>query len=172
MELKPVIVCIVGPSGTGKSYLADYLLEKYNVPLIESRTTRPRRHPEETGHTFVSNKEFDSYKKEDMLAFTTFGDYRYCCLIEDVVDPVMSYVLDEFGLIYLREHFSHQMTIFALRMFAREEEIAKRVDAARRQRDKGLFTLSDDAFDYFIENDYTDSMYEKYDRLYERIKQL
>ena len=167
-----VVICVVGPSGTGKSYLADYLKVNYNIPLIESRTTRNPRYEGESGHTFVSEKEFDSYKQEDMLAFTTFGDSRYCCLQQDVPDGISSYVIDEFGLQYFRKHFSHKMTIFAVRVFANDELIKERTTEERRSRDEGKFTLSADHFDYFIDNDYSENMYKKYDALYERINKL
>ena len=112
---KPIILCIVGESGSGKTLVADYIAEMYGWQLIESRTTRPPRFEGEGGHTFVSDEEFDSYKMLDMIAYTTFGTARYCCLKKDVHDRSL-YVIDEFGLYYLKTHFSDIYHIISLRL--------------------------------------------------------
>jgi len=169
---KPLIICIVGESGTGKTYLTSYLEDKYGIPLIESRTTRPPRTPDERGHLFETEQEFQQHDERDMIAYTRFGEHRYCCLKQDVSHPVMSYTIDEYGMKYLKSHFSDDFRIFAVRMFADEHELSSRVTPERRARDKGKFTLSEDYYDYFIHNDYSDNMHDKYDRLYERIKSL
>jgi guanylate kinase len=164
------IICIVGESGVGKTHLAEYLDNKWGIPMIESRTTRAPRYEGEKGHTFVSDEEFDSYDKNDMLAFTEFGGKRYCCLSGDVSADITTYVIDEFGLQYLKEHFSHKYSIFAVRIYAVDSEIKKRVSQERIDRDKGKFTLSADHFDYLLENDYSEKMVDKYYDLYKKIK--
>lgn len=169
-----MIVCIVGPSGSGKTHLATYLEDKYGIPMIESRTTRKRRSPNESGHTFVSDEEFDTYLKEDMLAYTEWEQEdgflaRYCCLKKDVSSKIVSYVIDEYGLEYLKKNFHENYVIFAVRMFADEHRLSQVVSKERRRRDKGKFNLSDEHFDYFIDNDYSDSMPTKYDNLYKKI---
>jgi guanylate kinase len=170
---RKTIICIVGESGSGKTYIAEHLKDKYNVPLIESRTTRAPRYEGEVGHTFVSNKEFDSYKKEDMLAFTTFGEHRYCCLKKDVTSDIMTYVIDENGLQYLRKHFSDIFNIFAIRVFADEHKRAGLVGVERIKRDKNMFTLSDNYFDAFIYNTHQgNSTKQKTDTIYSRIQEL
>lgn len=174
---KPLIVCIVGESGVGKSYLADYLKENYDIPMIESYTDRPRRHKGEEGHTFLKKEEFDDLNMKDMIAFTAWPDgqggvTRYCCMESDVTEDVCCYVIDERGLKYLRKYWSHKFRIFAVRLFAPDHERAKRATPERMARDEGLFTLTDQHFDLFIDNDYTSGMNKKYDALYERIQKL
>ena len=166
---KPLIICVVGESGSGKTHLANYLEDKYGVELIESRTTRPPREPNERGHMFVSDEEFDAYSQEDMIAFTKFGEYRYCCLVKDVPEDASSYVIDEYGLQYLRKNFGSKFLIFAVRVFAADHLLDVRVDPDRRARDKGKFLLTAKHFDYYMDNDFTDSMYQKYDALYKYI---
>jgi len=151
---RPTIICLVGPSGSGKTYIANLLEDLWDIPMIESRTTRPPRYEGERGHTFVTQEEFVTYKKEDMIAYTQFGVFDYCCLIQDVNKPVQSYVIDEFGLLYLRENFSDQFNLFAIRIFAPENLRKQHVDKERMDRDKGKFTLDHDHFDSFIENNY------------------
>lgn len=167
--LKPLIICIVGESGSGKTHLANYLEDKYGVEFIESRTTRPPREPHERGHMFVSDEEFDTYPKEDMIAHTEFGGYRYACLVKDVSEDANAYVIDEFGLQYLRKNFGSKFLIFAVRVFADDHLLDARVEPERRDRDKGKFSLTAEHFDYYMDNDFTDSMYQKYDALYKYI---
>ena len=45
--MKPVIIAIVGRSGSGKTYMAEFLRKKMNIPTIVSYTTR-RKRPGET----------------------------------------------------------------------------------------------------------------------------
>lgn len=138
--------------------------------MIESRTTRPPRTPDERGHTFVTEEEFNTYPKEDMIAFTQFGEYNYCCLISDVRPGYNVYVIDEFGLLYLREHFSNEFHIFAIRIFAPDGLRRKYVSKERMERDEGKFTLSQDDFDSFLENVYIEhDTEEKVDAILSRI---
>lgn len=147
---KPTILCIVGESGSGKSMIADYIQKEYGIKMIESRTTRDQRYEGETGHTFVSNEEFDTYVKGDMIAYTEFGDKRYCCLTKDV-EHQNTYVIDEDGLNMLAEKFSHQFNIYSIRVHADEKIRVKRTnDLNRIKRDRGRFTSDFDSFTYFL----------------------
>jgi guanylate kinase len=169
---RPLIVCVIGESGTGKTHLASYLEDTYSVPLIESRTDRPPRTPDERGHTFVSHEEFSSYDQKDMIAYTRFGENRYCCLKQDVPDGISTYVIDEFGYEYLKSHFSDDFRIFGVRMFSADHLRKQHVTEERMARDEGKFNLGAEHFDYFIDNDYSEQMNNKYDALYKRIKTL
>jgi len=174
---KPVIICVVGESGTGKSFMVEYMKEKYGIPMIESYTDRPPRTPGEVGHTFLTSDQFDDINMADMIAFTCWprGDgkiTRYCCLVDDIKSDYSFYVIDERGLKYLRKYWSSQFTIFAVRIYAQKEERLKRISVDRYNRDEGLFNMTADDFDYFIENNYSDKMYKKYDALYKRINKL
>ena len=148
---KPMILCIVAESGAGKTMVADYIAEMYGWQLIESRTTRPRRTPDEGGHTFITDDEFDSYKMEDMIAYTTFGQYRYTCLTKDVHHRSL-YVIDEFGLYYLKTHFSDIYDIISLRLHRDKMKRIESVGEERVARDDGKFTMKDNEFDYVCFN--------------------
>lgn len=47
--MKPVIIAIVGTSGSGKTHMAEFLRNKLNIPTIVSYTTRPKRSWEKEG---------------------------------------------------------------------------------------------------------------------------
>jgi guanylate kinase len=174
---KPIIVCVVGGSGVGKTHMVSYMEERYGIPMIESYTDRTKRIPNEKGHTFLTKEEFDDLNMADMIAFTCWkgesGDIvRYCCLEKDIDHPVMTYVIDERGLKYLKKYWSDRFCIFTVRLFAADHLREQHASRERMDRDKGNFNLSLESFDYFIDNDYSDKMYEKYDNLYKRIQAL
>lgn len=72
--MKPIIIAIVGASGSGKTYMAELLRNQLNIPTIVSYTTRQKRLGETNGveHYFI--KDSDIPDKNDMLAYTLFGN--------------------------------------------------------------------------------------------------
>lgn len=90
------IYLIVGESGSGKTSICDYLSEHYELKQVESYTTRPPRHPNEKGHIFVSESEFDKLR-DDMVAYTKFDRYEYCATSEQV-DNSDLYTIDPRGV--------------------------------------------------------------------------
>lgn len=99
-KTKHKIVLLVGRSGSGKTALANYLHDTYGWRVLDSYTTRPRRVPTETGHTFVSDEEFD--RLTDMVAYTEFDGHRYCATA-DQVDNCDIYVIDPAGVKAMQE---------------------------------------------------------------------
>ena len=59
------IFLIVGCSGSGKTTITERLEQKYGLKSIQAYTTRKPRYDGETGHTCVSDEEFD--KLADMV---------------------------------------------------------------------------------------------------------
>ena len=141
---KPSIICIVGESGSGKTTIAEYIEREHGIKMMESYTDRPMRYPGETGHTFVTKEEFDSFSHDDMIAYTEFGGHRYCCLKKDVLD-FNTYVIDERGLIYLMQNFSEVYDIKCIRVYADLYTRIKRVGKKRVERDEGMFTIHRDS---------------------------
>lgn len=157
---RSIILCIVGESGSGKTFLSTHL-ETYGFKQIESYTTRPKRSPYETGHTFIKDEEFDEFDKEDMIAFTEFGGSRYCCLISDV-QPLNTYVIDEEGLRYLKANFADIFAIYSLRLFRGQDVRIDCVGKERVERDEGRFTGEGIEYDFVYDNfeDSKDSLFE------------
>jgi guanylate kinase len=151
MKFKPLIFCLVGDSGSGKTMIAE-ALEKYaGIPLIQSYTDRPRRTPTENGHTFLEKADFDLLKREDMVAYTQWGEYRYCCLHADIPD-VSTYVIDESGLKMLKADHADKYHIVSIRVCRNIEDRVSSVGMDRVERDAGKFTLPFDYFDYLAYN--------------------
>jgi guanylate kinase len=152
---KPLIICIVGESGSGKTTIAEYIEREHGIKMMESYTDRPLRYPGETGHTFVTKEEFDTFSHDDMIAYTEFGGYRYCCLKKDVMD-YNTYVIDERGLNYLLDNFENEYDIVCIRVYSSLQNRIKRVGEERVKRDEGMFKLKwhDYRFNYIIHNDF------------------
>lgn len=146
--MKKIIICIAGESGTGKTTMAEYIEKSYNIPMIYSYTDRLPRFRDEMGHIFITKEEYDELKIEDMIAFTKFGDARYCCLKKDVKD-VNTYVVDENGIKYLEAMYGNEYEIFKVRLHRPEE--MRNVSTERINRDKGMFN-NDIIYDLNIYN--------------------
>ena len=101
------IFLIVGCSGSGKTTITEQLEQKYGLKSIQSYTTRKPRYDGETGHIFVSNKEFD--KLTDMVAYTEFAGNRYCATAEQVENNDI-YVIDPKGIDFFMKSYNGSKT--------------------------------------------------------------
>ena len=103
-EKKAALALIIGASGSGKSSICDELEKIYGLKAIPSYTTREPRTPDEKGHTFISDCEFDNLK--DILAYAETDGNRYAVTKEMLEDEQYSlYVIDLSGVKYLLEHY-------------------------------------------------------------------
>lgn len=89
------MILLVGKSGSGK----DFLVGLFSLRPVISRTTRPKRDYEIDGvhKIFITDRELDSYKKEDIVAYTVYDRHRYCALREDLNEKDV-YVIDPPGV--------------------------------------------------------------------------
>lgn len=165
---KPLVICIVGESGVGKSLVADYFAYEYGVNLIQSYTDRAKRSSNETGHTFVSERQMDKIlaREEDIIAKTTFGTNRYCCLLDDVRKS-NCYVIDEVGVKMLWENWGDVFDIYTVRLHRDEDKRLLFAGKERVERDTGRFTLPDSYYDYVIHNITDDK-----EVLYEQVREF
>ena len=101
--MKPIVL-LAGKSGTGKTTLAEELEIQLGLKAIPSYTTRPKRSPDEKGHTFITDEEFN--RLEDILAYAETGSAKYAVTKEMFEDEQYSiYVIDSTGIEYLKEHY-------------------------------------------------------------------
>ena len=151
--MKTKLIVIVGPSGSGKSYMAKHLLEEYNIPKVKSRTTRPRREGEgDEDYFFVTDREFDGYDDGWKMCSTEFGGYRYTSLYSDLTDKTMCHIVDENGLKELREKHASIVDVFAVRLFMADTVKRKSIVSEERiLRDEGKFTMGMDKYNFFMD---------------------
>lgn len=158
MGSKKKIIAIVGKSGSGKTTFAE-MLSDVGVPPVASYTTRPKRTPNEKGHVFVSDEEFDQLMQSGkVIASTVYGDYRYAGAFPDSDSNTFSYVIDESGIRDLME--LEDIEIVKVRILASAEARKERVDEKRFERDKDYqFRLN---YDQIILNISTFENFKKY----------
>lgn len=153
---RPVIWCCIGPSGCGKSTIADMLRENPEWNVICSYTTRPQRHEERNGidHNFISLKQYLVTPKEDMIAYTFFGDHHYFATVQQInPEKPNFYVIDETGYMSMKERFGDKYELNILHVTSSmnvirsrgisEERIARDVERRAIRHDM-IMSLKDD----------------------------
>ena len=148
------IYLIVGCSGSGKTTITEQLEQKYGLKSIQSYTTRKPRYDGESGHTFVSDEEFD--KLTDMVAYTEFAGNRYCATVEQVENNDL-YIIDPKGVDFFMKSYkgsktpkvifiSSDMTTRYERMKSRAEENGSEyMDAVK----SSLERITNDVVDFY-----------------------
>lgn len=71
---RPLIV-VIGPSGSGKSAVANVLQKEYSYDLLKTVTTRKKRDAHDADQIFVDEAEFESMRNTGMFfgELTAFG---------------------------------------------------------------------------------------------------
>lgn len=153
-----IIILLVGESGSGKTTIANKLCEERGLKQVFSYTTRPPRYPDEPGHIFVSEEEFD--KLENVVAFTRYNKNLYCAT-EDQVNNSDIYVIDPAGIRYFKEtyHGPKKTVIVRLRVDVKHR-MYRMLDRGdnfddvykRLKTDDECFAEVDECVDYTIDN--------------------
>lgn len=180
------IFLIIGCSGSGKTAITEKLEEMYHLKPIQSYTTRPPRYDGETGHTFVSNEEFDELT--DYVAYTEFAGYRYCATSEQVENNDL-YVIDPKGVKFFMKSYTGKKTPKIIYINSdlnvRYERMVKRAeengDDFITAVDKALgriktdvvefydFTHNKAHVDFVVRNNKNDNLNQIVDRIYDYI---
>lgn len=147
--IKPLIL-LVGQSGSGKTTIANYLETNYGYKQLQSYTTRKPRYEGETGHTFISEEEFN--KLDNLVAYTEYNGHQYGVTAE-MIDQSDIYVIDVPGVASLFEKYQcedRQIYVFYL-----ESTVATRIDRMIERGDHDAAIVSrlhnDEQYDWYEE---------------------
>ena len=89
------LIIFVGIAGTGKTTIAEVLQERYNMKVLKTYTTRPRRPNEsDVNHIFVT--DVNTTKDKDKLLRLNLHGYEYWTTREMLLDADIA-VVDRTG---------------------------------------------------------------------------
>lgn len=150
--MKPLIICIVGASGSGKTTASMMLQQQFGWNAIVSYTTRPMRQGEKNGrdHWFV--KQGQMPPKNRMCAYTQFGGYEYWTEWNQFLTLFPSvYVIDEKGLVDLQSKQSSSFPFDLVTITIKRDNL-EGIDEKRKERDNERIHIPDEVYDYVINN--------------------
>lgn len=159
---KPTIICIVGPSGAGKTMAAKFIEHALGIPMLVSYTTRPQRpgtssqkgEVQGVDHWFV--KEDETPPQNEMLAYTFFGGNHYWTLKSQVPytkSGICTYTIDEKGLQMLKEQYSEEYSIVSFLIKRNRLSLIEQVGEERVNRDLERMSIPEEEYDEVIVND-------------------
>lgn len=150
--MKPLIICIVGASGSGKTTASMMLQQQFGWNAIVSYTTRPMRKGEKNGrdHWFVKQDQIPL--KNRMCAYTQFGGYEYWTEWSQFLTLFPSvYVIDEKGLVDLQSKQSSSFPFDLVTIKIKRDNL-EGIDEKRKERDNERIHIPDEVYDYVINN--------------------
>ena len=134
---KPLLLCLLGKSGCGKSTIADRLYRRFGYVQAKSYTTRPIRKEcdgDEFTHTFITRDEIGKYK-DDIVAYNEYNNNAYF-VTRKMLEGCNLYVVDKEGLIQLYKNY-HDKDILAIYIDC-DSSIASRRMAERGDTDEQI----------------------------------
>ena len=160
--MKPLLLCLIGKSGSGKSTIAERLNRRFGYVQAKSYTTRPVRVDDGNDintHTFITREQIADFQ-DDIVAYNEYNNNAYF-VTRKMLEGCNLYVVDKEGLIQLYKNY-HDKDILAIyidcdssiasrRMAERgdtDEQIMKRL-----QYDEKAFANCQELCDFVIPNE-------------------
>lgn len=129
------IYCIIGPSGSGKTTAADLLESKWRRRILKSYTTRPKRHKDDSDHTYITEEEYDSLTEK--VAVAEIGGYRYCATAGQI-DAADYYIVDWDGFDGLLDNYKGKKRSVCVIYLSCPEDVCRQRMAARGDSEEAI----------------------------------
>ena len=114
---------LVGPSGVGKSTIANELTRRYGYFQVNPYTTRPRRGDDECGYTFVSEQQF--HELPNKIACVNYHGYFYGATAE-LLDYNDLYIVEPSGIDAIKQAYNNRK-VFVIGLIASEHTTRERM---------------------------------------------
>lgn len=162
--MKNKLIIIVGETGVGKDTVATLLPYK----KVVSYKTGPMRDSDVDGltHHFITEEQMDELEKQDnMIAWTKTGDIRYCATADQLIDPVMIYILNPDGVRWFKKNYKkddmeiitiglyESMDVRMSRCMLRKDTMLSFAKRTNNEREDHELFRKNGEFDYILRNE-------------------
>lgn len=125
---------IVGRTASGKDSLTKTIAKKYNLKVLSSYSTRPKRPGETDEHIFINTEDVVKYQN-DIVAYTKIGDYEYFSTKQQLLESDF-YIIDPNGVEYLQEKIKNIPNIELHIIYIAADYVTRKHRALNNRKDK------------------------------------
>lgn len=88
--MKKNVICLIGPSGVGKSFYAGLMVKKFNFARPKTVTTRKAR-IDDDNHIYVSKKKFfGMIHKDELLEWDEYSGNYYGIMLDEFLELILN----------------------------------------------------------------------------------
>lgn len=114
VKKQPPLIALIGCSASGKTTVADVLINKHGISSVNSYTTRKPRHENEQGHIFCTVEEYEAFRDAgEIVAYVFYNGNHYFSTKQQVNSSVL-YVIDPIGFINLLRNYQTTRKIISV----------------------------------------------------------
>jgi guanylate kinase len=116
--MKRKLLVLAGPSGGGKNYMTDALVEKFPEVFeqLPQYTTREKRTPDENTYYFITDSHYDAIKST-LIARTEINGVRYGTVPSMKEDKVGIIIANRMGIDNLQEYLNMSNAVIDFEVF-------------------------------------------------------